>query len=746
MLELAAIPLFLAGLLNIVMSLAVLARGARRLVNISFFALAFSMAGWTVGIAAFLLSNDPGVAFMWAKIYYFFPLTIAAGLVMFVKSFPNHQRIPKTWSVPVLSAFVVLAALLITQHGFVTDSLIYHDWGKEILLNKRDYLFYSIYLLICFPVSLLHIFQKSKQERGLYSSQAHLFFVGFLLTAIFGVFFNLVLPWVGNYRLIWAGPLFTNIFIATIAYSIVRHRMFDVRLLVARTLGYALSVFSLGVLYGVVAFSVLNSFLLQNDSLTLQQQITFTSLAVIIALTFRSIKKFFDRLTNRIFYRDAYDPQALLDDLNKVLVSSVDLERLLRQSSGIMQGHLKAEFCLFGLKETESAKQRVIGTNEKHFRQTDIDFARTTTPHIRSKVIVADYLESDNAELLRRMQNNDIAILVRLVATTEMDAEGVGYLLLGAKKSGNPYNSQDIRVLEIIANELVIAIQNALRFEEIQNFNVTLQQKVNDATKQLRHTNEKLRLLDETKDDFISMASHQLRTPLTSVKGYLSMVLEGDVGGLNRKQDKMLNQAFISSQRMVYLIADLLNVSRLKTGKFIIEPAPVNLAEVIESEVDQLVETAAARGLKLSYGKPKTFPALMLDETKIRQVIMNFIDNAIYYTPEGGHIHVRLSETTQTVTFTVEDDGIGVPKHEQHHLFTKFFRAHNARKARPDGTGLGLFMAKKVIIVQGGSVVFKSREGRGSVFGFTFAKAKLEPPKVEHATPAQTPEERGMLR
>jgi signal transduction histidine kinase len=182
---------------------------------------------------------------------------------------------------------------------------------------------------------------------------------------------------------------------------------------------------------------------------------------------------------------------------------------------------------------------------------------------------------------------------------------------------------------------------------------------------------------------------------------------------------------------MVYLISDLLNVSRLKTGKFIIEPVKTNLADIIEEEVEQLLETAKGRNLELSFKKPEHFPTLMLDETKIRQVLMNFIDNAVYYTPSGGHIVINLLETPRTIEFTVVDDGIGVPRHEQHHLFSKFYRANNAKRARPDGTGLGLFMAKKVIIAQGGAVVFKSQEGRGSTFGFTFTKEKLlaEPPK-----------------
>jgi signal transduction histidine kinase len=190
----------------------------------------------------------------------------------------------------------------------------------------------------------------------------------------------------------------------------------------------------------------------------------------------------------------------------------------------------------------------------------------------------------------------------------------------------------------------------------------------------------------------------------------------------------MLGQAFTSSQRMVYLIADLLNVSRLKTGKFVIESVPINLATLVSDEIAQLKETAASRSLNLVYNKPDDFPELMLDETKTRQVIMNFVDNAIYYTPANGTITIELLNKPAAIELRVVDNGIGVPRSEQHHLFTKFYRAGNARKARPDGTGLGLFMAKKVVIAQGGSIIFESAEGKGSVFGFAFSKTKLAVP------------------
>jgi signal transduction histidine kinase len=309
----------------------------------------------------------------------------------------------------------------------------------------------------------------------------------------------------------------------------------------------------------------------------------------------------------------------------------------------------------------------------------------------------------------------------RLYATRLSGSQGViGTLVVGLREQTVVH---DEKLLGRVGEAIGMALDNKLLQEENQLFLVRLQR-----------SNAKLRKLDETKDDFISMASHQLRTPLTSVKGYVSMVLDGDAGKITAVQRKLLEQSFISSQRMVYLISDLLNVSRLRTGKFVIDTAPSDLSEVIEQEVQQLLETVKSRDLELVYHKPAHFPLLSLDETKMRQVIMNFIDNAVYYTPRGGCITVHLVDKPKSIEFTVVDTGIGVPKHEHYRLFTKFFRAQNAQRARPDGTGLGLFMAKKVIIAQGGAIIFESKEGQGSTFGFTFAKSRLQAEQKTNAS------------
>lgn len=594
---------------------------------------------------------------------------------------------------------------------------------------------YGAYLLMMVAVLLLAVFNFVRALRhgdDEQKIQGKFILFGFFVMVALALITNAVLPaLVTTIDTTKIGPLFSIVFVGSVAYAIVRHRLFDIRPVVARSLAYVLTLGVLFIGYAAVSSAFLRLILGNegpNTSLIIVNSVSLT----VAALAYQPLKKFFDKISNRLFYRDAYDTQDVLDRIGSMAVSEVELYRILRHTREILSDTLKSSSLEFVLLKDE--KPYIEAHAQKNIPHSLLYLAQSINSQ-RRELLGLDDMDAGHP-LKPLFEDGKVALSLRLKTQRQV----VGYLLFGDKRSGSVYTPQDKRLLSIVANELAVAVQNALHFEEIQNFNLTLQAKVDEATRQLRKTNEKLQQLDETKDDFISMASHQLRTPLTSVKGYISMVLEGDAGSLNATQKKLLEQSFISSQRMVYLIADLLNVSRLKTGKFVIEPTPVNLAEVIAQEISQLEETAAARHLKLSYTKPKSFPTIMLDDTKTRQVIMNFIDNAIYYTPAGGHIEVSVTETPASVEFRVRDDGIGVPKHEQHHLFTKFYRAGNARKARPDGTGLGLFMAKKVVAAQGGAIIFDTQEGKGSTFGFVFSKAKLAPPSTTSVIPVKKAE------
>lgn len=729
MATLAFIFLAVAAVTNAFFGLVVFLRTYQRAYGWYFLITMMGVVLWTLGGIGLLLASDPQLVRLSAELFYIAPMLAPIFIWFFGISFPENRRVPVSAFIVAGGAFLTFGVLFLFNLDFFVKDVIIQEPLNSPEPAFPGFLLYAGFLSCFFTLAYITYILKIRKLHGLSRTQVVYTFWGLFFGSMLALISNLSLPMMGITSIVWLGPFVTLFFAGAVTAAIVRHGLFNIRLVLVRSIGYILSIASLAILYGLLTFTVINEFVFSNGPISTSQQVVFTLLAAMLAFTFQPVKRFFERVSNRLFYRDAYDPQTLMDHLNRSLVANnTELERMLKESAGIIQAYLKTDFCVFGIEDIDGG-QKTIGTKDKQYEYHDIETVKHLTPRLERRVFVADtvYYQSRQDQLTTILRKNDTAILARLVPEHQRNKKAIGYLLLGNKKSGNPFTEGDVRMLEIIINELVIAIQNAMRFEEIKQFNRTLQEKVEDATKKLRQKNDRLRLLDQTKDDFISMASHQLRTPLTSVKGYISMVLDGDAGKITALQRKLLNQSFISSQRMVYLISDLLNVSRLRTGKFIIEPIETNLADVIESEVEQLKETAKSRDLTLTYHKPEHFPLLMLDENKLRQVIMNFIDNAIYYTPGGGHITVKLEDRPNAIEFTVIDDGIGVPKHEQHHLFGKFYRAHNAKRARPDGTGLGLFMAKKVIIAQGGATIFKSQEGKGSTFGFTFPKHKLLP-------------------
>jgi signal transduction histidine kinase len=548
----------------------------------------------------------------------------------------------------------------------------------------------------------------------------NIIWVGFFIAIIANVASNLVFPSLIEHRAVVEelniiGYVGLLLLVGCVYFAITTKKLFDIRLVVARSLAYALLVIFLGATY--TGLITLTSFLFVSGSrLSTLFVVSNLILTLFAALTFQYVRDFLNRLTSRVFFRDVYNTQDVINDINVITTSTIDLNMLLHDSSTLLAHVMKGSYCTYVIAGKNDDYRLVGTTGTPHelakYSNSVLGILRPHTP------VILEDLESHET-WKTQLDHLQTELFIPLYTNQTL----IGFMAFGTKQNGVVYTPQDINLLSLVADNLAVAIQNALRFEEIENFNITLQQKVTDATHRLANANKRLVALDETKDDFISMASHQLRTPLTSVKGYLSLVLEGDAGKITPLQRKMLSQAFTSSQHMVYLIADLLNVSRLKTGKFVIDPIKSNMADVVKEEIDQLTEVLDSHSLTMVYNRPPGFPDLMLDETKTRQVIMNFIDNAIYYTPAGGVVTVELLDKPSSVELRVVDNGIGVPKSEQHHLFTKFYRAGNARKARPDGTGLGLFMAKKVVIAQGGAIIFESSEGKGSVFGFSLPKA-----------------------
>lgn len=571
------------------------------------------------------------------------------------------------------------------------------------------------YLLLACLVLAVHLRGASKALRR----QIRLVLVGVAISSILGVWFNLVLPIIGNYQFILLGPASAVVFVSAIAYAIARYSLFDVRLAIVRGIAYLATFATLVGLY-LLAFSLLLSGVGGTD-----QEASHVTLNIVLALgmalLLQPIKKFFDRVTSHVFYRDGYDVDVFFSDINRSLGASTDLRVILERTGEVVSRHIKAEQVSFFVA-TDERHYVFAGTeHHAHIALKDLREMQRHLDHHRDDRHVVRAAEYATDTALRRMMD---AYRLDMLAPIQRDSTVIGVMCIGERRSGG-YTQRDTRLLRTMVDELNIAVQKALAVEAVKYLNANLEQRIESATRELRASNRQLQRLDEVKDEFMSMASHQLRTPLTSIKGYISMLLEGDVGKVTKEQAHVLREAFMSSERMVRLIGDFLNVSRLQTGKFVIDAHPVDLAVLVRHELDALEPSAQARGLKFQYKVPKTLPILNLDENKIQQVIMNFSDNALYYSKDNSDIRVALKKSGGFIEFTVKDKGIGVPKAQQSELFQKFFRASNARQQRPDGTGVGLFLAKKVIDAHHGEIIFSSVEGKGSTFGFRLPIERL---------------------
>ena len=228
------------------------------------------------------------------------------------------------------------------------------------------------------------------------------------------------------------------------------------------------------------------------------------------------------------------------------------------------------------------------------------------------------------------------------------------------------------------------------------------------------------REIDKAKTEFVSLASHQLRTPLSTVNWYAEMLLAGDAGELNPNQKKYLDEVYRSNQRMVELVNALLDVSSLELGTFALDPQSVDVRELAQSVIDEQMPQINAKKIIFSFSCAEDIALMQADPKLLRMVFQNLLSNAIKYTADGGKINAVISwANKRKILVRIIDNGYGIPENQKDKIFTKFFRADNVRSKDTDGTGLGLYIVKSVVENSGGKIWFTSSEKEGES-GTTF--------------------------
>lgn len=395
-----------------------------------------------------------------------------------------------------------------------------------------------VYLLVVLSIAIFAIsnlvsgLRRKHDKRIRSSSRTLLFTLGVAIIII--LITNVVLPVVFSiFYFSTLGPLLAALAIGGISYSVVRHGLFDIKLAVVRSVTYFLVLMTLAGLYLVTALAF--SAIFDNNLTTPSQTVSGVVISLILAFVFQPIKRFFDKVTNKIFYKDNYDSDVFFARLSKTLAFTTNLRGLLERTAEEIGTTLKCEQAFFFVNTLDG--HYVSAGTANHKQMPKYDAAQLEGVNNKSHGVIIASLREPNDPTRRLMLSHRIELILPLVQADET----IGYLCLGDHLTSG-YTTRDMRVLSTISDELTIAIQNALAVQEIRELNASLQQRIANATKELRVSNTVLRHLDKAKDEFVSMASHQLRTPLTSVKGYISMVIEGDAGKISDPQKKLLDE------------------------------------------------------------------------------------------------------------------------------------------------------------------------------------------------------------
>lgn len=268
---------------------------------------------------------------------------------------------------------------------------------------------------------------------------------------------------------------------------------------------------------------------------------------------------------------------------------------------------------------------------------------------------------------------------------------------IGAYLIGNRYVAEPelVALIVLIISAILFIISNII----IQSF-------------------ERLAEANRMKSEFISIVSHQLRSPLLNLKWAIELLLSGRLGKIEEKQTEYFRILKENSFRMEELIRDLLIVSRIETGKIPFKKKEFSMKEIIKELIVEFEHFAKSSNIEIKFHCQKNLPKVFADSHQIRLVVENLLDNAIHYTKDKGKIEIRLEQKNKNLYFKIKDNGVGIPDEDKKYIFQKFFRSKNILKYQTKGSGLGLFIAKSIIKKSGGKIGFESQENKGSTFWF----------------------------
>lgn len=705
-----------SALVNFILSLSlgliVFIKNPKKQINITFALFAFAVALWSFSYFFWQISSSKEDAIAWLKLLMAFAIFIPAFYLHLVTTLTNSSN-----------KYILAISYLIFSIFFLFDLLtsLFIQGTRPLLMfgfwpipGPIFHIFLIIWAgIVIYSTYLLYLSQKS--SNGLIKMQTKYLLWGMIIGFAGGstnyfLWYGILIPPVGN--------ILVSLYIGLTAYAIVRHSFLDIRLVIARTVSFALLVTLIGLLYTLL-FAFL-SYAFIGVTFELRVITIFTLLTLLVSFSFQPIHRALEKITDKLFYKDKYDTSKLLYDLALVMASTLELKDLASRLIETLISQIRISRGMF------------ILTEKGHIY--DVVYQGYQTKPVLDRQKISSLLTLSSITIFEELPEGDMKNVMReegfmVVIPLYTKGEDVDLLVLGEKLSGDIYTPEDIRVLNIIAPEATVAIQNAKAYEEIRRFNITLQEEVDKATKDLQVTNQRLKELDKLKDDFVSVTSHELRTPMTAIRSYTWMALHKSDVPLSERLKKYLIRTLLSTERLINLVNDMLNVSRIESGRIEIIPEGVDLISLARDIIDEAYHSKAPQKnieiLLLEDSIPKVFA----DPEKLREVFLNILGNAVKFTPSGGTITISFFTDGKVVETSIKDSGVGISKEDLGRLFQKFGRLDNSyvSTASSGGTGLGLYISKSLVELMHGRIWVSSEGlGKGATFTVSLPVASQE--------------------
>jgi len=590
-------------------------------------------------------------AIFWNRAIYFVSSFIATASVFFSIYFPRQKifldRKATLWlvgtgiGIGILSMF---SKLLVKEVVFV---------GSRTEINFGPLFFaHSAYLLGCVGFSLFHLWDKYRKSIGLVRTQLGYVFLGFFISTFLSIITNVILPTFAYFELTSFGPSFMLIMVGFISYAITKHRLLDISVIISRALAEVLAVFFHGTIYLILVWFYVNYISAKIDFPFLVWTVAY---GILVGQTHQSVRLFIQTTSDKVFLKGKYDYYKELSEISSRVTRTLSLENI--------------------LSTLQRAFYEVIEvSNPRIYLWEDFD-----RPEVRELMEVKEMsFRGEDLVIPCRLEDRLIAIIV-----------------LGKKLSEDAYTDEDLRLLQVLANQTAVALDHTRTYEEIKQDYEASREKLLE-TERLLARSERIASLA----NLIREYNHEIKTPLAILRNELALL--PDDPSLENFREKAIK----AIERIKDIVESTLRLSDV--GKRKIED--VNLNEVIEESLKLFPPSGVEVIKELS-----PLPTIKGDSDDLKMVLVNLIKNAVEAMPQGGELRLKsYTEQEQDKTYVileVKDTGVGIPKENLEKIFEPFFSTHVTK-----GRGLGLSIVFRVVREHGGKIQVESELGKGSTF------------------------------